>query len=86
MIYVNKMENRITFKIKIGYYLELLNPETIKLLGNTKSKITEDKNDENTADLEITEVIIVHCNIDNKNYLQEWRVLYTFVPNKSFGQ
>ena len=43
MIYVNKRENRITFKIKIGYYLELLNPETIKLLGNTKSKITEDK-------------------------------------------
>ena len=86
MVYVNKRENRITFKIKIGYYLELLNPETIKLLGNTKSKITEDKNDENMAHLEITEVIIVHCNIDNKNYQQEWRVLYTFVPNKTFGQ
>ena len=37
------MENRITFKIKTGYYLELLNPETMKLLGSTKSKITKDK-------------------------------------------
>ena len=43
-IYVNKIEDRITFKIKLGYYLVLLNPETMKLLGNTKSKITKDKN------------------------------------------
>ena len=42
-IYVNKIEDRITFKIKLGYYLVLLNPETMKLLGNTKSKITKDK-------------------------------------------
>ena len=38
------MENRITFKIKTGYYLELLTPETMKLLGSTKSKITKDRN------------------------------------------
>ena len=38
-IYVNKIENRITFKIKIGYYLKVLRPETMKLLGSTKSKI-----------------------------------------------
>ena len=44
-IYVNKIKNRITFKIKNGYYLELLTPETMKLLGSTKSKITKDKND-----------------------------------------
>ena len=42
-IYVNKIENRITFKIKTGYYLELLTPETMKLLGTTKNKITKDK-------------------------------------------
>ena len=46
-MYVNKIENRITFKIKTGYYLELLTPETIKLLGSTKNKITKDKNGEN---------------------------------------
>ena len=46
-IYVNKIENIITFKVKKGYYLELLTPETIKLFGSTKSKITKDKNGEN---------------------------------------
>ena len=82
-IYVNKIENRVTFKIKNGYSLELLTPETMKLLGSTKSKITEDKNGENVPHLEITEV--VHCNIVNNDYRQDSRVLYTFVPNKSFG-
>ena len=57
MIYINKIENRITFKIKAGYYLELLTPETMKLLGSTKSKINKDKNDENVPHLEINEVI-----------------------------
>ena len=47
MIYVNEIENRITLKIKTGYYLELLMPETVKLLGSTKSKINKDKNGEN---------------------------------------
>ena len=42
VIYVNKIENRITFKIKVGYYLELLTPETVKLLRSTKSKINKD--------------------------------------------
>ena len=47
-IYINKIENRIfLFKIKIGYYIELLTPETIKLLGSTKSKITKDQNAKN---------------------------------------
>ena len=46
-IYVNKIENKITFKMKTGFYLELLTPETMKLLASTKSKITKDKNGEN---------------------------------------
>ena len=83
-IYVSKIENRVTFKIKNGYSLELLTSETMKLLGSTKNKITEDKNGEN-APLEITEVILVHCNIVNNDYQQDSRVLYTFVPNKPFG-
>ena len=86
MIYVNKIENRTTLKIKTGYYLELLTPETMKLLGSTKSKITKSENGENVPHLEITEVILVHCNIANNDYLQNSRVLYTFVPNKLFGQ
>ena len=59
-IYVNKIENSITFRIKAGYYLQLLTAETIKLLGSTKSKITKHKNGENVARLEITEVVLVH--------------------------
>ena len=80
-IYVNKIENRITFKIKNGCSLELLTKETMKLLGSTKNKITKDKNGGNVPHLEITEVVLVHCNMVNKDS----RVLYTFVPNKSFN-
>ena len=58
MIYVNKIDNRIAFEIKIRFYLELLMPETMKLSGSSKSKITEDENGENGPDLEITEVIL----------------------------
>ena len=61
-------------------------PETMKLLGNTQSKIIKDENGENVPHLEITEVVLIHCNIVNNNYRQDSRVLYTFVPNKSFGQ
>ena len=57
----------------------------MKLLGNTKNKRTKDKNGENVPHLEITELVLVHCNIVNNNYQQDSRVLYTFVPNKPFG-
>ena len=84
-IYVNKIENRVTLKIKNGYSLKLLTPETMKLLGNTENEITKDKDGENVPHLEITEVILVHCNIVNSDYQQDSRVLYTFVSNKPFG-
>ena len=77
-IYVNKMENRITFKN--GYSLKLL---TIKLLGSTENKIIKYKNSENLPHLEITEVVLVHCNIVNNDYQQDARVFYTSVPNKN---
>ena len=57
----------------------------MKLLESTKNKITEDKNGENVPHLEITEVVLVHCNMVNNDYQQDSRVLYTFVPNKPFG-
>ena len=56
-IYANKIENRITFKSKDGYTLELLTKETMKLLGSAESKITKDKNDVNVPHVEITEVV-----------------------------
>ena len=84
-IYVIKIENRVTFKIKKGYSVELLSPETMKLLGSTKNIITKDENGENISHLEITEVILVHCNIANHDYQEDSIVLYSFVPNKPFG-
>ena len=74
-MYINRIENRITFKIKNGYYLELLTPETMKLLESTESKITKDKNSEKVPHLEVV----------NNDYQQDSRILYTFVRNKTFG-
>ena len=84
-IYVNRIENRITCKIKIGYYLELLTPETMKLLGSAESKITKDKNGENVPRLEVVELVLVHWNIVDNDYQQDSIILYAFVPNKTFG-
>ena len=70
-IYVNKIENRVTFKIKNGYSLEILIPETTKLLGSTENKIPSFKNRENVPHLKITEVLLVHCNIVNNGCQQE---------------
>ena len=81
MIYINKIENRILFKIKAGYYLELFTPEAMKLLWGTKSKMNKDKNGENVTHVEITEVVSIHCNIANNDYQQNQTVLYTFIPN-----
>ena len=57
----------------------------MKLLGSAENKITKDKNGENVPHLEITEVVLVHCNIVNNDCQQDSRVLYTFIPNKPFG-
>ena len=84
-IYVNRIENRVRFKIKSGYYLELLTPKTMKLLGSTESKITKNKNGENVPHLEVVELVLVHCSLVNNDYQQDSRILYTFVPNKAFG-
>ena len=57
----------------------------MKLLESTKSKITKKENDKNIPCLKITEVVLIHCNVGNKSYQQNSRILYTFVPNKPFG-
>ena len=85
MIYVNKIGKRIEFEIKTGYNLELLTPVTMKLLGSTKSKMTKKENGENVSNFEITELLFVQYIINN-NYQRNSRVLYTYIPNESFGQ
>ena len=80
-IYQNKIKNRIIFKVKTGYKLELLSPETMKLLGSTKKDVDKDKNGEDVPKLESVEVVLVHCNLVNNSYQQASKVLFTFVPN-----
>ena len=86
LIYANKISNRIVYKIKTGYKLELLSKETMKLLGSPKDTIDADKNSENVPRLENVEVVLVHCNLVNNSYQQASRVLSTFVPNKQYVQ
>ena len=86
LIYANTINNRIVFKIKSGYKLELLPKETMKLLGSTKDIVDSDKNSENVPRLGNVEVALVHCNLVNNSYQQASRVLFTFVPTKQYGQ
>ena len=86
-LYPNKVKNMIVFKIKTGYKLELLSPETMKLLGSTKKVVDKKKkNGEDVPKLESVEVVLIHCNLVNNNYQQTSTLLFTFVPNKQLGQ
>ena len=82
----NKIKNRFVFKIKTGYKLELLSPETMKLLGSKNKDVDQDKNGDVVPKLESVEVILVHCNLVNNNYQQASKVLFTFAANKQLGQ
>ena len=86
LIYVNEINNRIVFKIKSGYKLELLSKETMKLLGSSTDTIDGDKNSELVPKLESVDLVLVHCNVVNNSYQQAYKVLFTFVPNKKYGQ
>ena len=86
LLYANTINNRIVFKKKSGYKLELLSKETMKLLGSTKDIIDSKKNSENVPRLENVEVVLVHCNLVNNSYQQHSRVLFTFVPTKQYSQ
>ena len=85
-IYSNKIKNRIVFKIKTGYKLELLTLETTKLLGSTKKVVDKDENSENVPKLESVEVVLVHCNLVKNDYQHASKILFSFVSNKQFGQ
>ena len=86
LIYANNITNRILFKIKTGYKLELLSEETMTLLRSTSNSIDVDQNSENVPRLENVEVVLVHCNLVNNSNQQHSRVIFTFVPNKQYRQ
>ena len=83
-IYPDK-KNRIVFKVKTGYKLELLSPETMKLLRSTKKDADQDKDGEDVPKPESVQVVLMHFNLVNDNYQQASKALFTFVPNKQFG-
>ena len=85
-MYPNRIKNRIIFKIKTDYKLELLSPGAIRLLGSTKKVVDKDKNGEDVPKLESVEVVLIHCNLVNNNYQQTSKVLFIFVQSKQFGQ
>ena len=76
---MNKIKNRIVFKIKTGYKLELPS-------GSSKKYIDQNKDGEIVPRLETVEVVLVRYNLVNNSYQQASKVLFTFVPNKQFGQ
>ena len=86
LIYVNVINNRTVFKIKSGYKLELLSKETMRLLGSTTNSIDKYKNSELVPKLESVDLVLVHCSLVNNSYQQASKVLFTFVPNKKYGQ
>ena len=85
-VYPSKIKNRIVFKIKTGYKLELLTPVTMKLLGSAKKVVDKYKDGENVSKLESVEFVLVHCNLVKNDYQHTSKVLFTFVPNKQFWQ
>ena len=85
-LYPNRINNRIVFKIKTGCKLQLLTPETMRLLESTKKVVDQDKNGKDVPKLESTEIVLVHCHVVNNNYQQALKVLFTFVSNKQPGQ
>ena len=82
-VYINRINNRLVFKIKYGYKLEVQKPETMKLFGSTKKLIDKTKQQKKVPSLEEVEVVLVQCNLVDNQYQQKSEVLYTFTPNKS---
>ena len=84
LIYANRMLNRVSFRIKTGYKLELLTNETMRLLGDGPI-IDTTKNSENVPKLEIVRNVLVFCNLVENVYVQDRKLLFSFVPNSRFG-
>ena len=82
---MNRIKNRMVLKVKTEYKLELI-PETMKLLGTAEKDVDKNKDGENVPKLESVGVVLVHCNLVKNDYQHTSKVLFTFVPNKQFGQ
>ena len=74
------------FLIKTGYKSKSLSPRTMKSLGSTKKDVDQDKDEENVSKLESVEVVLVNCNLVKSSYQQASKSLFTFAPNKKYGQ
>ena len=85
LIYPNGVKNRISFKIKRGYKLELLTNKTQKLLCDGPI-IDKDKNSKNVPQLDQVDYVLLHCNIVQNDYLEKSKLSYEFVPDKIFEQ
>ena len=85
-IYVNRIKNRIVFKIKTGYKLELLTEETIQLLGRSKKDIDKNKDAELVPRLETVQFVLLHCNLVSNSYQTASKLLFSLVPDEKFGQ
>ena len=87
--YISRINNRLVFKIKDGYKLELQMSETIELFGSTEKLIEKTKkikkNGENVPILEVVKVVLVYCSWEDNQYEQRSEVLYTFMPNKYYA-
>ena len=84
-VHINRINNRLVFKIKDGYILEIQTAETMKLFGSTKKLSNKIKNEENVLNLEVVEVVLVQCNLIDNQCKQKSELLHTFRPNKSYS-
>ena len=85
LIYPSKIKNRIIFKIKAGYKLQMLTNETMILLGD-RPIIDTNKNGKNIPEFEKVYSVLLHCNVVYNDHLQNTKLLYSFVPHKSLGK
>ena len=81
-MYINIINNRLVFKTKNGYKLQLQTPETVELFGSTKKLMDKTKNGENEPSLQIAEIVLVQGNLVDNQYQQKFEVL---IPSKSYA-
>ena len=84
-IYINRINNRLVFKLTVECKLELQIPEPMKLFGSTKKPIEKTQNGENVPSPEVVEVVLVQCNLVDNQYQQKSEVLHTITPNRSYA-
>ena len=82
---MGRINNRLVFKIRDGYKLELQTPDSMKLFLSTYKLIDKTKSGENVTSLEAIEVVLGQYNLADNQYQKNSEVLYTFTPYKSYA-